>query len=106
MNCFEVYMMVANAGISLTCQRPRKENLIFDGWLASAMADAVFMYGVTAGIFAFLVAILFGSRAAHKRRGSDEGPGASESHSQTSSASGNEGRRIKKFKSDGTPVYE
>ena len=70
------------------------------------MADAMFMYGVTAGIFAFLVAILFGSRAAHKRSGSDEDHAGAESHSHASSASGNEGKKVKKFKSDGTPVYE
>lgn len=72
------------------------------------MADSMFMFGVTAGIFAFLVAILFGSRAAHKRHGSDEDHGKSESHSHSSSSSGSgkEGRRVKKFKSDGTPVYE
>jgi hypothetical protein len=65
------------------------------------MADEVIMYGVTAGIFAFLVAVLFSSRGARKRHGDVE----VESHSG-GSASGNEGRRIKKFKSDGTPVYD
>lgn len=66
------------------------------------MADAMFMYGVTAGIFAFLAAITFGSRGARKRQGSTEGS-EPEHHSSSSSSSG-EGRRIKKFKSDGTPV--
>jgi hypothetical protein len=33
------------------------------------MADAMLMYGVTAGIFAFLVAVIFGARGARKRRG-------------------------------------
>jgi len=69
------------------------------------MAAAMFMYSVTAGIFAFLVAILFGSRGARRRRGSEDHI-ESESHSHTSSGSGGGGRRIKKFKSDGTPVYE
>jgi hypothetical protein len=45
------------------------------------MADAMFMYYVTAGIFAFLVAILFGSRA--KRYSS--GYTSSEGHKATSS---------------------
>ena len=36
------------------------------------MADAMFMYEVTAGIFVFLTAICFGSRA--KRRGSASEP--------------------------------
>lgn len=67
------------------------------------MADAMFMFGVTAGIFAFLVAVCFGARGARKRRG---GGGESEPESHSSSSSGSEGKRIKKFKSDGTPVYE
>jgi hypothetical protein len=33
------------------------------------MADALMTYAITAGIFAFLTAILFGSRAARKRHG-------------------------------------
>lgn len=40
------------------------------------MADSMFMFYVTAGVFAFLVAILFGSRA--KRYG--EGYTAAEGH--------------------------
>lgn len=68
------------------------------------MADAMFMYSVTAGIFAFLVAILFGARGARRRHASDEDHVEPESHS--SSGSGGGGKRIKKFKSDGTPVYE
>ena len=69
------------------------------------MADAMLMYGVTAGIFAFLVAVVFGARGARKRRGGGEDSGP-ESHSTSSSSSGSQGKRIKKFKSDGTPVYE
>ena len=65
------------------------------------MADAMFMYAVTTGIFAFLLAVCFGARGARKRRGPGEEAG--ESHSTDSS--GGEGKRIKKFKSDGTPVY-
>ena len=64
------------------------------------MADAMFMYAVTTGIFVFLVAVVFGSRGVRKRREPEEE--RSESHSTSSS----EGRRIKKFKSDGTPVYD
>jgi hypothetical protein len=69
------------------------------------MADAMFMYSVTAGIFAFLVAILFGSRGARRRHGSEDQI-KSESHTHPSSGSGDGGRRIKKFKSDGTPASE
>jgi hypothetical protein len=68
------------------------------------MAEEAFMFTVTAGIFAFLVAVLFGSRAARKRGEPKEGSVETESH--PSSGSGSEGRRIKRFKSDGSPVYE
>jgi hypothetical protein len=67
------------------------------------MADAMFMYGVTTGIFAFLVAVTFGARGARRRRGPRE---ESEPESHSFGSSGGQGRRIKKFKSDGTPVYE
>ncbi|MEM3094143.1 MAG: hypothetical protein QXX64_00755 [Nitrososphaera sp.] len=33
------------------------------------MADSVMSYAIAAGIFAFLTAILFGTRAARKRHG-------------------------------------
>jgi hypothetical protein len=78
------------------------DNFIFDNKLASLMADEMFMYAVTTGIFAFLVAVCFGARGARKRRG----PGEEVEESHSSGSSGGEGRRIKKFKSDGTPVYE
>ncbi len=64
------------------------------------MADSVLMFGVTAGIFAFLVAILFVSRGARKRHGPEEE--VAETHSSGSSAK--DGKKIKKFKSDGTPA--
>jgi hypothetical protein len=35
------------------------------------MADAIMTYAITAGIFVFLTAILFGSRAARKRSHGD-----------------------------------
>lgn len=70
---------------------------------AVAMADAIFMYSVTTGVFAFLVAILFASRGVRGRHGQEKE--AAESQSSAGKLSG-EGRRIKKFKSDGTPVYD
>ena len=82
----------------------RKENLIFNRNPINLMADAMFMYYVTAGIFAFLVAVLFGSRAGRKRGEPERGSVETESH--TAGGSSSEGRRIKRFKSDGTPVYE
>jgi hypothetical protein len=84
-------------------RRKRRERLIFDNNLANFMADATFMYAVTAGIFVFLVAILFGSRATRKRHAT--GKESTESESE-SSGNSNEGRRIKRFRSDGTPVYD
>jgi hypothetical protein len=78
------------------------DNFIFDSRIAITMADAMFMYGVTTGIFAFLVAVTFGARGARKRRG----PGEQTGESHSTGSSGGEKRRIKRFKSDGTPVYE
>jgi hypothetical protein len=65
------------------------------------MADEMFMYYVTAGIFAFLVAVLFGSRAGRKRGEPERESVETESHRSGESAS--EGKKIKRFKSDGTP---
>ena len=65
----------------------------------------MFMYGVTTGIFAFLVAVLFVTRAAHKRKEPENKSVETESN-VSGSSSGSGGKRIKRFKSDGTPVYE
>jgi hypothetical protein len=81
-----------------------KENLIFDSYPSNNMAEETFMYAVTAGIFVFLVAVLFGTRAAHKRKEPEES--SVETGSSFSSSSESGGKRIKRFKSDGTPVYE
>jgi uncharacterized membrane protein YgcG len=73
------------------------------------MAEETFMYAVTAGIFVFLVAILFGTRAARKRKEPEErAVETTESSFSEGSGSGGAGggKRIKRFKSDGTPVYE
>jgi hypothetical protein len=67
------------------------------------MADAMLMYAVTTGIFAFLVAVVFGARGARKRRGPEE---SAEKPKPPSGGSGRGEKKIKKFKSDGTPVYE
>jgi hypothetical protein len=67
------------------------------------MADEMFMYAVTTGVFAFLVAVLFVTRAVRKRKEPEER--AVETESSHSGSSGSEGKRIKRFKSDGTPVY-
>ena len=76
------------------------DNFIFDCPLDNCMADAVFMFGVTAGIFAFLVAILFVSRGVRKRRG----PGEEVAETHSSGSSTKDAKKIKKFKSDGTPA--
>lgn len=80
------------------------ENLIFDNHPCNLMAEEAFMYAVTTGIFAFLVAVLFGTRAVRKRKEPENRPVETESSFSGSSGSGE--RRIKRFKSDGTPVYE
>ncbi len=85
-------------------QGSKRENLIFDNYPSNLMAEETFMYAVTTGIFAFLVAVLFGTRAVRKRKEPEEKPVETESSYSGSSGSG--GKRIKRFKSDGTPVYE
>jgi hypothetical protein len=88
-----------------------RENLIFDNYPSNIMAEETFMFAVTAGIFAFLVAVLFGTRGARKRKEPEEkAVETTESSFSESSGSGGGGagggKRIKRFKSDGTPVYE
>jgi hypothetical protein len=80
------------------------ENLIFDNHPCNFMAEEAFMYAVTTGIFAFLVAVLFGTRAVRKRKEPENRPVETESSFSGSSGSG--GKRVKRFKSDGTPVSE
>jgi hypothetical protein len=63
------------------------------------MADSMFMYAVTAGVFVFLAGLLAATKGARGRSRHEETQGA---HSSGS----NDGKRIKKFKSDGTPVYD
>jgi len=69
------------------------------------MADSIFMFVVTTTIFIFLMAILFGLRA-HRCRRSELADAETNLHSNSSSGSAGKGRRIKKFKSDGTLVSE
>jgi hypothetical protein len=44
------------------------------------MADSMFMFAVTTGIFAFLVAVCFGARAKRYRSGYTKAEGHAESH--------------------------
>lgn len=89
------------------------ENLIFDSYQTNLMAEEMFMYTVTAGIFVFLVAVLFGTRAARKRKEPEDRPvetkssfSGDETRTYEKGSSGSEGKRIKRFKSDGTPIYD
>jgi hypothetical protein len=70
------------------------------------MAEEMFMYAVTTGIFVFLVALLFGTRAARKRNEPENTSVEAESSYSGDAGSGAGGKRIKRFKSDGSPVYE
>ena len=44
------------------------------------MADAMFMFAVTAGIFVFMVAVVFGARAKRYSAGYTSSGGHAESH--------------------------
>lgn len=68
----------------------------------------MFMYWVTAGIFAFLVAVVFGARAKRYRAGYTpdivhEGHSSGESHDSHSRSEGG-GKKMKKYTSDGKPT--
>jgi hypothetical protein len=54
------------------------KDIKFQAGLPGNMAEEIFMFSVTAGIFAFLVAILFGSRA----RRYSQGYTSSEGHTE------------------------
>jgi hypothetical protein len=49
--------------ISLDRTLPCDKDIKFQAWLFVDMADSMFMFAVTTGIFVFLVAICFGARA-------------------------------------------
>jgi hypothetical protein len=70
------------------------------------MAEEMFMFAVTIGTFVFLVALLFGTRAARIRNEPENSSAEAESPYSGSSGSGETGKRVKRFKSDGSPVYE
>jgi len=50
-----------------------KDTFIFDNPSLRTMADAMMTYTITAGIFVFLTAILFGARAKRYRSGFSSG---------------------------------
>ena len=54
------------------------KNIKFKQRLLDEMAEQTFMFAVTAGIFAFMVAILFGSRARRYSQGYTPSEGRAE----------------------------
>lgn len=73
------------------------------------MADEIFMFAVTAGTMAALAALLFISRGRRTRSRSAEirenVPSSSSSSSSKKNQSEN-GKKAKKYTSDGKPVYD
>jgi hypothetical protein len=49
--------------ISLDGTSPCDKDIKFRTWLCGNMAEEMFMFAVTTGVFVFLTAILFGARA-------------------------------------------
>jgi hypothetical protein len=83
--------------------------LILTNGKDSMMADQMFMFGTMAGTMAALAAVLFVSRGIRRRANkiSNKGSSFSPSDSQSSKVSGtNKGKKVKRYNSDGTPVYE
>lgn len=82
--------------------------------IGHTMADEIFMFAVTAGTMAALAALLFISRGRRTRSRSAEirenVPSSSSSSSTSSSSSkknqSENGKKAKKYTSDGKPVYD
>jgi hypothetical protein len=75
----------------------------------STMADQMFMFATMAGTMAALAAVLFVSRGIRKRatKVSNRESSFSPSDSQSSKGSGTgKSKKVKRYNSDGTPVYE
>jgi hypothetical protein len=73
------------------------------------MADQVFMYLTTAGTMIAFGALLFVSRGIRARSASkltSSSSPASSSSSSSSSSSRDADRKVKKYSSDGKPIYE
>jgi hypothetical protein len=75
------------------------------------MADQIFMFATTAGFMVGLGVLLFVVRSRRPKEAKViSGAGSSSSSSSTGSSSYGEesrkGKRIKRYNSDGTPVYE
>lgn len=79
--------------------------------IGHTMADEIFMFAVTAGTMAALAALLFISRGRRTRSRSAEIRENVPSSSSTSSSSSKKnqsenGKKAKKYTSDGKPVYD
>ena len=71
------------------------------------MADQLFMYMTMAGTMAAFAALLFVSRGIRARTGGLTATSSSTSAGSTSSSSlDNTNRKVKKYSSDGKPIYE
>lgn len=66
--------------ISLREVSPCNKDIKIQAWLCYDMADAMMMFAVTAGIFVFLVAVVFGARAKRYGSGYTKAEGHAESH--------------------------
>jgi hypothetical protein len=66
--------------ISLDETLPCDKDIKFQAWLCSDMSEVMFMFTVTAGIFAFLTAIVFGARAKRYSAGNTSSGGHAETH--------------------------
>jgi hypothetical protein len=69
------------------------------------MADEIFMFMTTTGTMAALTALLFVSRGMRMRLGGITTTSSSTSASPASS-SDKGGKKVKKYSSDGKPIYE
>ena len=66
--------------LSLDGTSPCDKDIKFQPWLCDEMAEEMFMFAVTAGIFVFLTAIVFGARAKRYSAGFTSSGGHAETH--------------------------
>jgi hypothetical protein len=66
--------------ISLQEMSPCDKDIKFQAWLCCDMAEEMMMFAVTTGIFAFLVAVVFGARAKRYSSGYTKAEGHAESN--------------------------
>jgi hypothetical protein len=70
------------------------------------MADEIFMFMATTGTMAALIALLFVSRGMRMRMSGITTTSSYSTSASAASSSDEGGKKVKKYSSDGKPIYE